>query len=88
MTVGGEIDSQTGMVINLVEVDRILKEVTGPMDHHHLNLDLEAFREVVPTTENVAKYCFLEIKKKLPTDITLARVRLYENENLWADFCG
>jgi 6-pyruvoyltetrahydropterin/6-carboxytetrahydropterin synthase len=88
MTVSGPVDSQTGMVMNLVEIDKILKEVIDPMDHHHLNFDLEAFKNTVPTTENVAKYSFEEIKRRLPSLVKLERVRLFENENLWADFYG
>lgn len=88
MTVGGSIDSQTGMVINLADVDHILKEVTDPMDHHHLNFDMPAFAEVVPTTENIACYCYDEIKKRLPKLVKLVRVRLFEADNLWADYYG
>ena len=88
MTAGGNIDPQTGMVINLVDVDHILKEVTDPMDHHHLNFDLPAFSEVVPTTENIARYSFNEIKKRLPSSVKLLRVRLFEADNLWADYYG
>ena len=88
LTVGGSIDSQTGMVMNLVDIDHILKEITEPLDHHHLNFDVPAFSEVVPTTENIAKYCFDEIKKKLPSSIKLARVRIYEADSLWADYYG
>jgi 6-pyruvoyltetrahydropterin/6-carboxytetrahydropterin synthase len=88
MTIGGEIDSKTGMVMNLVDVDHILKQVVDPLDHQHLNFDIAAFKDVVPTTENLALYFFSEIKKTLPKEIELCRVRLYENENLWADYYG
>jgi 6-pyruvoyltetrahydropterin/6-carboxytetrahydropterin synthase len=88
MTISGKIDPETGMVLNLVEVDSILKEVVEPLDHHHLNFDVAAFKDIVPTTENVAVYCFEEIQRRLPKDVKLQRVRVFENENLWADYCG
>jgi 6-pyruvoyltetrahydropterin/6-carboxytetrahydropterin synthase len=88
VTLGGEVDKDTGMVINLVDVDRILKEVTDPLDHQHLNFDVPAFKETVPTTENIAKHCFFEVKKRLPTGVNLVRTRLFENDSLWADYYG
>jgi 6-pyruvoyltetrahydropterin/6-carboxytetrahydropterin synthase len=88
ITIGGEVDDLTGMVINLVEVDEILKKVTDPMDHRHLNFDVPAFKDVVPTTENIAKHCFNEAQKHMPKNVKLIRARLYETETLWADYYG
>jgi 6-pyruvoyltetrahydropterin/6-carboxytetrahydropterin synthase len=88
VSVQGEVDPQTGMVINLVDLDTILKEVVDPLDHHHLNFDVPAFVELVPTTENIAWHCFSEIKKRLPKGVTLHRARLYESDDLWADYYG
>ncbi|MFZ0631189.1 MAG: 6-carboxytetrahydropterin synthase [Acidobacteriaceae bacterium] len=59
--VGGEMDSVTGMVTDLVELDGCVgREVLEPFDRQNLNL-LECFRGVVPTTEN---FC-LEIERRL-----------------------
>jgi 6-pyruvoyltetrahydropterin/6-carboxytetrahydropterin synthase len=88
MTVGGEINPHTGMVVNLVDVDDILKKVTDPLDHHHLNFDVPAFKDLVPTTENICQYCFSECLKLLPNGIKLVRTRLYETDSLWADVYG
>jgi 6-pyruvoyltetrahydropterin/6-carboxytetrahydropterin synthase len=53
-TVGGEVDPATGMVMDLTELDRLVKhEVLDRFDHMHLNLDVENFRVRVPTTENL-----------------------------------
>jgi 6-pyruvoyltetrahydropterin/6-carboxytetrahydropterin synthase len=88
ITLGGEIDAKTGMVINLVDVDHILKSVTDPLDHHHLNFDVAEFREVVPTTENIAKYCYEKVAGLLPKGVKLVRARLFEADNLWSDYYG
>ena len=62
VTVGGPIDSTTGMVFDLVALDGIVAErVLEKFDHKNLNLDMENFRTQVPTTENVC----LEIYKLL-----------------------
>jgi 6-pyruvoyltetrahydropterin/6-carboxytetrahydropterin synthase len=82
----GPIDPVTGMVINLRELDALLKQVTGPLDHHHLNHDVAHFKNRVPTTENIAAFCFDEIQRQVPwPDVELVLVRLYEGADLWAD---
>ena len=56
VAVAGEIDSEDGMVLNLVDLDRILKEeVDRPLDHRNLNEEIPEFRDVVPTAENLAR---------------------------------
>lgn len=88
VTLEGKIDADTGMVMNLYDVDKILKRVTDPLDHHHLNHDVPYFAEIVPTTENIAKYLFNEITKELPKGVKIVRARLHEADNLWADYYG
>jgi len=62
VTVGGPVSAATGMVLNLVDLDRIVKEeILDPFDHKNLNLDVERFRETVPTSENL----LLEIAERL-----------------------
>jgi 6-pyruvoyltetrahydropterin/6-carboxytetrahydropterin synthase len=84
--VEGRIDPETGMVMNLRDLDSVLKEVTRPLDHHFLNYDVPFFAEVVPTTENIAAYCFQEISRQLTWDhVKLKRVRIQEGQALWVD---
>lgn len=55
--VEGEIDPEKAMVVNLTDLDRILKEeVDRPLDHKNLNLDVPAFRDTPPTFENLARW--------------------------------
>lgn len=55
VTVRGALDPETGRVIDLDTMDRIVGEtVTGPMEHANLNTDIGEFRDLVPTTENLA----------------------------------
>lgn len=84
----GAIDDDSGMIANLKDIDRVLKEAVEPLDHHHLNFDVEYFKTKVPTTENLAVYLFNEIAEKsqkagLPAK--LYKVRVYESDDLWAD---
>ncbi len=53
VTVAGPVDSRTGMVCDIVELDSfVAREILEPFDHSNLNM-LETFREQVPTTENL-----------------------------------
>jgi 6-pyruvoyltetrahydropterin/6-carboxytetrahydropterin synthase len=87
VTVEGEPDPITGMVLDLKDLKEILEEeVVRPMDHRFLNYEVKPFDKVVPTTENVAR----EIWGKLDTRLTgssakLAKVRLFETDDLYVD---
>jgi 6-pyruvoyltetrahydropterin/6-carboxytetrahydropterin synthase len=84
--VEGPVDDRTGMVINLKDLDRILKEVTEPMDHHFLNTDVSYFHSRVPTPENVARFCFEQIEPRMEElGLVLRRVRLHVAGEFWVD---
>jgi 6-pyruvoyltetrahydropterin/6-carboxytetrahydropterin synthase len=87
VSIGGGIEKRTGMVINIKELDVILKEISDEFDHRFLNLDHPAFLHRIPTTENIAVYIFDHIEDKFSQAkaFHLARVRLYEEPTLWSD---
>jgi 6-pyruvoyltetrahydropterin/6-carboxytetrahydropterin synthase len=89
VTVSGEIDLETGMVIDVSVLDRLLGEVVlGPMDHSFLN-DLPEFAQgLIPTTENLSRVIWARLQPRLPEDCVLFRVRVFEDPNLWAEYTG
>ncbi len=55
VTVSGEIDHETGMIINLKELKRIIEtEIISKVDHKNLNMDVDFMQGIIPTTENFA----------------------------------
>jgi 6-pyruvoyltetrahydropterin/6-carboxytetrahydropterin synthase len=84
VTVAGEVDPHTGMVVNLYNLKQVLKQVLEEFDHKHLNLDTPYFKEAIPTTENVAGVLW-RILSARPEIGKLERVRLYEDDDLSAD---
>jgi 6-pyruvoyltetrahydropterin/6-carboxytetrahydropterin synthase len=87
IAVSGEVDPATGMVANLAELDRFVqREVLEVFDQHSLNEDVAAFREVVPTTENLC----IEIYKRLERfpKAKLERVRVQETTNNSFEYAG
>jgi 6-pyruvoyltetrahydropterin/6-carboxytetrahydropterin synthase len=87
-TVAGEIDSTTGMVMDLKELKVLLEqEVIQVMDHKFLNKEVPAFAEKNPTTENIAVEIWNLMAPKL-THGTLHRIRVYETPDLFVDYYG
>lgn len=88
VTVAGEPDPVTGFVVDLKELrDVIEREVVGVWDHRHLNLEIEEFRQRQPTVENLAVSAWERLEGKID-GARLHRVRVYEREDLFADFFG
>ena len=78
--VGGKVDAATGMVVDLVALDRTVGErILNRFDHANLNLD-PLFRDRVPTTENFSKAIFSLLRDALP-EVELEHVRVEETEN-------
>jgi len=91
VTLSGQVDLRTGMVINIKELDRILKEVSTEFDHKFINLDHPVFSTCIPTTENLVAYIRDRIEEKLLLQnglYRLSRVTLYEDPTLYADVFG
>ena len=81
VTVGGPVDVETGMVVNLRHVDAVLRrEFIDAVDHRHLNRDVDFLRGVIPTAENVALAAFRRLEPHLKP-ARLIKVRVVESEN-------
>ncbi len=90
VTVEGEVDPVTGMVVDLAVLDRALRrEVTDRMDHIFLN-DLPDFSGdcSIPTTENIARVVWRRLEPALPAGCTLVKVCVREDHDLWAEYRG
>ncbi len=85
VTVAGEPDPDTGMVLDLKELKDILeREVTQRLDHRHLNHEVPELAGQIPTCENIAAVIWRLLEPKI-TKGKLDRVRLYESPDLFAD---
>lgn len=68
VTVAGEMNPETGMMVDLALLDRILaREVRERFDHRNINLDVPEFAdgELVPTGENLARFIFHRVRDAL-----------------------
>lgn len=88
VTVQGEPDPVTGMVINLVDLKQILeKEVMERFDHRDLNADTSFFDDRPPTPEHFAAVIWEVLARALP-DGLLYGIRLHQDRDLYVDVVG
>lgn len=87
VTVEGEPDPVTGMVIDLKKLKDILEqEIVQPMDHRFLNKEVQPFDMVVPTAENLAQNIWDRLEPVLESSRTsLSKVRLFQTSDLFVD---
>ena len=87
-TVAGKTHENSGMVVNIVDVDRVLKkQVIAPLADKHLNYEVPHFRDTPPTTENIARYIAERFNAHFSNpDAHLTRVIVWETPTLWATF--
>jgi 6-pyruvoyltetrahydropterin/6-carboxytetrahydropterin synthase len=87
VTVEGTPDPVTGMAVDRFGLDRVVRqEILSRVEHRHLNVEVEALRGAVPTTENVAYAVNRLLREKWQEYLgadgpRLKRVRIYETRN-------
>ena len=87
VTVAGQIDPVTGMVINMTDLDRVVNAlILQRFDHMNLNLD-SLFTNRVSTTENLTIAIFDLLQPALQPAI-LEKIRIEETENNFFEYCG
>lgn len=88
LTVEGEIDSDTGYVMDLNKLKELAQErLLRHLDHRNLNLDVPWFASLNPTSENIALVCWRELRPAVPAELAL-RVRLWETPRNYVDYEG
>jgi 6-pyruvoyltetrahydropterin/6-carboxytetrahydropterin synthase len=88
VTVEGPQVDATGLLVDFVQVKQVIREVMGRLDHQFMN-DLQPFKTVNPSAENVAKYFYEEISKKLkelPPGARVTDVVLWETDTSRAQY--
>jgi 6-pyruvoyltetrahydropterin/6-carboxytetrahydropterin synthase len=91
VTVRGELDETTGMIVDLAHVDRVLAaEVRDRFDHRNINLDVPEFSDgrLVPTGENLARFIFDRVQRALGAAATVTGVTIAEDDTLRVTYDG
>ncbi|WP_035337704.1 6-carboxytetrahydropterin synthase [Dokdonia sp. PRO95] len=88
VSVSGEIDTETGFLIDLKILKDIIKaEVEDYLDHKNLNLEVPEFKKLNPTAENIAVVIHNRIKAVLEDNFDL-EVTLYETPRNFVTYKG
>lgn len=87
VTVRGEVDERTGMLVDLAELDRVVQEeVVAHYDQRHLNFDTEDFATLNPTSENLVRVIWDRLRPRLGA--RLAKVGIHETERNYFEYSG
>lgn len=83
VTVRGQVNPRTGMLVDLVALEKLVEDVvTEPLDHTFLNKDIPYFADVVPTAENIALYIGQLLRQPIrDLGAELHRIKLVESPN-------
>jgi 6-pyruvoyltetrahydropterin/6-carboxytetrahydropterin synthase len=88
VTVAGEVDPETGYVIDVKLLSRIIHErVLDKVDHKHLNVDVDFLRGVNPTAEHIVIGIWKELQPHIPAG-SLYRIVLHETEKNSVEYLG
>lgn len=84
--VTGEVDPETGYVMDMKVLSDLIKErVLDRFDHKNLNLDTSEFSELNPTAENIAVVIFNLLRDKIDPNKDL-KIKLYETERNYVEY--
>ncbi len=89
VTVTGEIDEKTGMIVDLAQLDDVLsREVRERFDHQNINLDVPEFADGkrIPTGEELARFIHERVQDALGATIRVVEVVIAEDATLRASF--
>lgn len=88
VTVAGPIDENGDWVINIKEIDRIMREkIEEQLDHRHINIEVPKLCRRWPTLETLATFVWEEMAGSLE-QVRLEEVQLFENPDFFAEYRG
>ena len=89
VTVKGEVNVDTGFVINAQILGRMVKQyVIEELDHKNLNLDVDFMKDKLCSAENLAIAVWQQLKIHLPEGVNLHSVKLYETAKIFVEYFG
>lgn len=88
VSVNGEIDPESGYVVDMkVLKDMIKEKIEDRFDHKNLNLETEEFKNLNPTAENIAAVIWRILRAELTEELNL-KITLYETERNFVECEG
>ncbi|MHC4823291.1 MAG: 6-pyruvoyl trahydropterin synthase family protein [Planctomycetota bacterium] len=89
VTVSGEVDVETGMVMDFLALSGLVKErILDKVDHRNLELDVPFLNGILTTAENLLKVFWEELQDGLPAGVTLQTLWLQESRDYSCTYTG
>jgi 6-pyruvoyltetrahydropterin/6-carboxytetrahydropterin synthase len=89
VTVSGEIEPETGFVLDLKRLSALVEQhVVRDLDHKNINVEVAWMREINPTTENLVVAIWRRLEPVLPAGIRLERIVLWETARNHVEYTG
>ncbi len=89
VTVEGPVDPDTGYVLDLKRLrDLVQERVVAEVDHANLNLDVDWLEGTIPTTENVVVAMWHRLRERMPPEVELVKLVLWETPRNRAEYSG
>lgn len=85
VSVASERLDDRGMALDFRAIKAAVNELLSLLDHRYLN-EVPPFDRLNPSSENVARYLFEEMERKIPAPARIARVTVWESEDARADY--
>ncbi len=88
VSVTGPVDPETGFVMDLKVLKRLIKsEVEEALDHKNLNIEIPEFKEKNPTAENISVFIWNKLRTHIASHLKLA-ITLYETPRNYVTYSG
>lgn len=88
VSVRGEINQDTGYVMDMGKLKEIIKnEIEDRLDHKNLNLDIDYFKKVIPSAENISVFIYNILRDKIDKNLSIS-VTLYETPRNFVFYSG
>lgn len=89
VTVEGPVDADTGYVMDLKQLRDLVQDgVIDEVDHANLNMDVGWLDGIIPTTENVVVAIWHRLRERMPSEVELVKLVLWETPRNRAEYAG
>ncbi|HEY8689751.1 MAG TPA: 6-carboxytetrahydropterin synthase [Chitinophagaceae bacterium] len=89
VTIKGEVNKDTGFLFDAKKLSMIINEhVLDKLDHKNLNVDVPFLKDILCSTENLAKAIWEQLVPYLPQPVQLHCIKLYETPRIYVEYFG
>ena len=89
VTVKGEINNDSGFIIDIKKLNKIIsKYVISLFDHSQIEKDIDWFLDKQPSTENMVIFIWNQISDKIPSEASLYSIKLRETPTTFTEYYG